>query len=118
MTQEQAQLHFKQHLEHKENGTEPVMQLHEWREYYEKQEENQKWRRAAEARKRKSQRKGIKPKVNDDKKKKKVDDPYKHRILAVKRLSEQGYTRNQICEIAHLPYDFVDTIIRGLDLDI
>ena len=117
MTQEQAQLHWKHHLEHKENGTSPIMELYEWREYYKKQEETQKWRKAAEARKRKSQKKGIKQIGSIHKKKDQPDNPYKHRILAVERLGEQGYTRNQICEIAHLPYDFVDTILRGLDVE-
>ena len=107
MTQEQAKLHWNNYVECVKMGTDPIFELHELREYYEKQENNQKWRKQAERKKKLAERKGIRTR-------KKFDEMTVHKARAIKRMASLGYKRNQICEIVHVSYDKVDSVLRGL----
>ena len=107
MNQEMAKLHWNNYMDCIKKGTDPMFTLPELREYYEKQERNQKNLKSAEARKRKSERKGIKPR-------KQFDQMTEHKARAIKRLAAYGYKRNKIAETVHISYDKVDSVLRGL----
>ena len=107
VTQELADMHLKNHIDCIKKGIEPAFQLHELREHYQKQDNNQKWRKSAEQRKAKANRKGIKVR-------KKFDEMTEHKARAIKRMSSLGYKRDEICQIVHVSYDKVDSVLRGL----
>ena len=107
MNQETAKLHWNNYLDCVKNGTQPMFTLQELYEHYEKQENNQRNLKAAEARKRKSERKGIKPR-------RPFDQMTEHKARAIKRLAAYGYKRNQIAETVHVSYDKVDSVLREL----
>ena len=107
MNQDLAKMHFDNYIECVKSGKTPMFSLHELSEYYKKQENNQKWMKSSEARKRKAERKGIKPRRTFDK-------MTEHKARAIKRLAEQGKKRNEIAEAVHVSYDKVDSVLRGL----
>ena len=107
MNQEIAKMHWNNYVECVKNGTKPMFSLHELSEYYKKQENNQKWMKSADARKKKAERKGIKPRRS-------FDNMTEHKARAIKRLAEQGKKRHEIAEAVCVSYDKVDSVLRGL----
>ena len=106
MDQATAKLHWNNYVECMKNGTKPMFSLHDLGEYYKKQENNQKWRKAAEAKKSKAERKGIKVRRSDQ--------MSEHKARAIKRFSEQGLKRMEIADRLGITYDQVDSVLRGL----
>ena len=106
MDQATAKLHWNNYVECMKNGTQPMFSLHEYSEYYKKQANNQKWRKAAEAKKRKAERKGIRITRSDQ--------MTEHKARAIKRFAEQGLKRWDIADRLGISYDQVDSVLRGL----
>ena len=94
------------YLECVKNGTEPPYYFPEIYEESKKQEENQKNRKAAERRVKKSERMGIRITRSDQ--------MTEHKARAIKRLSEQGNKRWAIAEQLGITFDQVDNVLRGL----
>ena len=106
MDQATAKLHWNNYVECMKNGTQPMFSLHDLSEYYKKQANNQKWRKASEARKRKSDRKGIRIRPSNE--------MTEYKAMAIKRFAQQGMKRWEIAERLGITFDQVDSVLREL----
>lgn len=102
-----ARIHWKNYLETVREGKEPMFSLDELAQHYKREQQTQKWRKSAEQRKSKAERRGVKPRRT-------FDRMSEHKARAIKRLASQGYKRTEIAEIIYVSYDKVDSVLRGL----
>ena len=87
-------------------GVEPPFDFPEVYKQAEEQDRNQKDRKAAERRVKKSERMGIRITRSDQ--------MTEHKVRAIRMFSRQGMKRMQIAEQLGITFDQVDSVLRGL----